>query len=267
VTVDPLVREVVGTYLSLADAAVPGLVQGLYLTGSVALDDFLQRRGDIDFVAVSVVPPSPAQTAALQQVHARLAGRVRRPFFEGPYVTWDELAGDPAAAEPGPYAHRGGLLPAVPHGRQPATWQVLSRHGVTMRGPEAQDLTVDTAPEELVVWARDSLARYWRPWWERSTRPLTSEGLACLGGEAAAWGVLGVSRAHRAIATGEAVSKTAAGEYAHKAFDAKWHRIVDECLRVRRGGGGRSAYATPVGRRTDALAFVDMAIDDARSRA
>jgi hypothetical protein len=266
VTLDPLVREVVGAYLTLTDAAVPGLVQGLYLTGSVALGDFLRRRGDIDFVAVSAVPPSPAQTAALHQVHARLAGHVRRPFFEGPYVTWDELADDPVAAAPGPYGHRGRLLPAVPHGRQPATWQVLSRHGVTMRGPDARDLTVDTSPHELVRWAGESLARYWRPWWERSSRPFASEGLACLGGEAVAWGVLGAARAHRAFTTGEAVSKTAAGEYAMAEFGPARHRIVEESLRIRRGGGGRSRYTGPLKRRADALAFVDMVIEDTRPR-
>ncbi|MGQ4513962.1 hypothetical protein [Streptomyces sp. DW26H14] len=266
-TVDSLVREVVGAYLSLTDAAVPGLVQGLYLTGSVALDDFRRRRGDIDFVAVTAVPPSPAQVAALQQAHVRLAGHVRRPFFEGPYVTWDELADDPSGATPGPYAHRSRLLPAVPHGRQPATWQVLSRHGVTMRGPGAQDLTVDTSPGELVRWAREGFARYWRPWWERSSRPFTSEGLAVLGGEAVEWGVLGVSRAHQALVTGEAVSKTAAGEYGHTAFDPVWHRILDESLRIRRGGEGRSGYAGPPARRRDALAFVKMVIEDAAARA
>ncbi|MCF3962526.1 aminoglycoside adenylyltransferase domain-containing protein [Streptomyces fuscigenes] len=265
-TVDPLVREVVGAYLTLTDAAVPGLVQGLYLTGSVALDDFLRRRGDVDFVAVSAVPASAGETAALQQVHARLAAHVRRPFFEGPYVTWDELAADPSAARPGPYAHRGGVLSGVTHGRQPATWQVLSRHGVTMRGPEARDLTVDTAPQELADWARDSLERYWRPWWERGSRPFSSEGLALLGSEAPAWGVLGISRAHRALATGEAVSKTEAGEYARKEFGPRWHRIVDEALRARRGGDGRSHYPVPPRRRADALAFVDMVIEDARSR-
>ncbi|MBP0459801.1 aminoglycoside adenylyltransferase domain-containing protein [Streptomyces montanisoli] len=262
-TLDPLVREVAGAYLTLADAAVPGLVQGLYLTGSVALGDFPRRGGDIDFVAVSAVPPSPAQTAALKQVHARLAGHVRRPFFEGPYVTWDELAGDPADAAPGPYAHRGGLLAAVPHGRQPATWQVLARHGVTLRGPHARDLTVDTSPGELVLWARESLTRYWRPWWERGSRLLTSEGLACLGAEAATWGVLGVSRAHRALATGEAVSKTAAGRYARAAFGPEHHRVLDECLRIRGGETGGRLYTNPLTRRRDVLAFVNAAIEDA----
>ncbi|GAA3722167.1 aminoglycoside adenylyltransferase domain-containing protein [Streptomyces tremellae] len=263
--VPPLVREVVRAYLSLTDAAAPGLVQGLYLTGSVALDDFVRPRGDIDFVAVSAVPPSPGETAALQRAHARLAARVRRPFFEGPYVTWDQLADDPSDAAPGPYAHRGGLLPAVGHGRQPATWQVLSRYGVTMRGPDARDLTVDTSPGELALWARDSLVRYWRPWWERGSRPLGQEGLACLGARAVAWGVLGVSRAHLALTRGEVASKTAAGEYARTAFGPAWHRIVDECLRVRRGEG-RGRYATPVGRRTDALAFVNMVIENALAR-
>jgi len=36
----PLVREVIAAYLALVDCDAPGLVQGLYLTGSVALSDF-----------------------------------------------------------------------------------------------------------------------------------------------------------------------------------------------------------------------------------
>jgi hypothetical protein len=52
-TVHSLVSEVASTYLSAVDAALPGFVQGLYLTGSVALDDFYPAWSDIDFVAVS----------------------------------------------------------------------------------------------------------------------------------------------------------------------------------------------------------------------
>jgi hypothetical protein len=36
----PLVRQVVGAYLEAVDGEAPGLVEGLYLVGSAALDDF-----------------------------------------------------------------------------------------------------------------------------------------------------------------------------------------------------------------------------------
>jgi hypothetical protein len=46
------VDRVVTRYLALVDAAAPGVVEGLYLVGSVALDDFHPRASDVDFIAV-----------------------------------------------------------------------------------------------------------------------------------------------------------------------------------------------------------------------
>jgi hypothetical protein len=38
---------------------------------------------------------------------------------------------------------------------------------------------------------------------------------------------------------------------------------VNECLRIRRGGEGRSLYWEPLLRRREGLAYMDMVIDDA----
>jgi hypothetical protein len=46
-----VVDQVVDAYLRMVDAEVAGLVEGLYLVGSVALGDFRPRGSDIDFVA------------------------------------------------------------------------------------------------------------------------------------------------------------------------------------------------------------------------
>ncbi len=54
-------------------------------------------------------------------------------------------------------------------------------------------------------------------------------------------------------------SKSAAGEHALQAFEPRWHRIVKESLRIRRGEG-KSLYGSPFARRRDALDFVAMAI-------
>jgi hypothetical protein len=46
--------------------------------------------------------------------------------------------------------------------------------------------------------------------------------------------VLGAPRLHCTIATGEVVSKDAAGEYALATFDPEWHPIIKEGLAYQR---------------------------------
>ncbi|MFF2662049.1 nucleotidyltransferase domain-containing protein [Kitasatospora sp. NPDC058032] len=263
-TVHPLVHEIADAYLALADAASPGLVEGLYVVGSTALDDFHPARSDIDFVAVTADPVTAEQLGGLERAHALLAVRYPRPAFDGPYLTWDELAGPPAQAPPGPHVFGGTVRHRVASDRTPVLWHTLARHGVTLCGPRAQELMIDTNPEELAGWTVANLEEYWRPWWRRSSRLASRPGLACLNGSGPVWGVLGVSRLHYTLATGRIASKRGAGEYARAVFDERWHRIVDECLRIRAGGRGRSLYPNPFVRRADALAFMDMAIESAR---
>nr|BEK70369.1 hypothetical protein KPHV_75960 [Kitasatospora purpeofusca] len=263
-TVHPLVHEIADAYLTLVDAAAPGLVEGLYVVGSAALGDFHPARSDIDFVAVSADPVTAAQLAGLERAHARLAARYPRPAFDGPYLTWHELAGPPAQAAPGPQVFGGTVRHRVRTDRTPVLWHTLARHGVTLCGPRAQELMIDTSPGELAVWTAESLEEYWRPWRRRSSRLASRSGLALLNGAGPAHGVLGVSRAHYTLATGRIASKRGAGEYARAVFDERWYRIVDECLRIRDGGRRRSRYPNPFTRRADALAFMDMAIESAQ---
>lgn len=50
------VSDVVDTYLRVVDEEAPGLVEGLYLVGSVALGEFRPHTSDVDFVAVTAEP-------------------------------------------------------------------------------------------------------------------------------------------------------------------------------------------------------------------
>ena len=64
------VQHLVDNFLDAVDDEAPGLVERLYLTGSVALGDFRPRESDVDFVAVVAARPNGASIAAL--------GRARR---------------------------------------------------------------------------------------------------------------------------------------------------------------------------------------------
>jgi hypothetical protein len=186
------------------------------------------------------------------------------PFFDGIYVTWDDLADRPTRAESAPYTQGGRFHPHGDGGRNPVTWHTLANHGVVRRGPTLRTVAIFADPADLAAWTLDNLNGYWRRWRERSTRPFSKAGLAALGSWSPAWGVLGVSRLHYTLATGGIISKEGAGMYALDAFPERWHRVVHECLRIRRGEDSPSLYRTPMTRRHEALAFIGMVIEDAR---
>jgi hypothetical protein len=144
-SIPAIVTDTIQSYLALADAEAPGLVEGLYLEGSVALGDFRPRASDIDFVAVTAEPPDTAVLAALARVHDRLRRQRRRPFFDGLYLTWSDLADGPAAATGRPASSEGRFRPiSGPGHANPVTWHTIAGHGVTLRGPEPSDLDIWT---------------------------------------------------------------------------------------------------------------------------
>ena len=141
---------------------------------------------------------------------------------------------------------------------QPVTWHELAWHGAVVRGPHRTDIPVSTDSAQLVAWTRQNMADYWRPWHARAHPPLSKLGLAGLGTWAPAWGVLGVARQRFTVSTGRLASKSAAGLDGRDVYPARWHRIIDECLRIRCGSRTGSRYVSPFDRRRDALEFTDV---------
>src|SRR3954453_12471101 len=90
------VEETCATYLDLADRYAPGLVQGLYLQGSIALGDYRPGISDIDFVAVVSRTPDVRTLASVHADLRRVRGSI---LFDGLYVEADDLRRDPALAE------------------------------------------------------------------------------------------------------------------------------------------------------------------------
>jgi hypothetical protein len=116
------------------------------------------------------------------------------------------------------------------------------------------------ARDDFHAGASDVVNAYWRPWLARARRPLSKLGVAALGAWAPAWGVLGVARQRFTIDTGRITSKLGAGTYARELFPSRWHRIIEECIRIRTDGAGPSRYGWPPTRRRDALDFMEYVI-------
>jgi hypothetical protein len=254
-------QPIVDAFLEAVDAEAPGLVEGLYLVGSVALHDFRPRRSDIDFVVVMGQRPNEEALAALARIHAQLQRRWRRPYFDGIYTNWTDLAHDPTHLRQCPSAHEGRFYPTGPG--DIVAWHTLAHHGIRCRGPAVADITVWTNAAVLAAWTNDNLDSYWqRRVLDRGANIFTPHGLASLSEWACEWCVTGVSRLHYTLATSAITSKEGAAVYARDTFPARWQRVIEEALRIRRGSGTRSSYRSPLARRRDVRAFTEMVIAD-----
>ncbi len=242
------------------DAGAPGLVTGLYLVGSLALDGYREGISNVDFIALASRPPVGEDLAVLRRVHAGLSGGRGRPDLRGVYLPEGDL-------HPGPVpvsdqvrvlVNQGEIRTEYDHEPSPADLFILRRRGLAFRGPDPQELGVTVDGGDLTRWAATNLVTYWTPWVDSYARSVWPGALS---GRRVRWGVLGVARLHYSLATGDVTTKEEAARHAARRFGPAWHDILDEALRLRRRGRGTS-YRTPIARRRDAVDFIRTAIAD-----
>ncbi len=267
----PPVADRVDDLLGRLDRALPGRVEGFYVVGSTCLGAFRVGRSDIDFVAIADGGLDAAELRRLRAVHrsrwaAALIGdavlRRRWPLVcNGSYLERGALSRSPSevTALAGHVAGRfttGGGVDV-----NPVTWYTLARHGIAVRGPDPGSLEIHTDPAELRAWTRENLDTYWRDWLARARRSGPGRARA-LPRRFAARGVIGVSRLHYTLATGEIISKEAAGEYALATFGPRWRVVIEDALAFWRGDPLPTAYGGRRGIRLgDAAEFVAHVID------
>jgi hypothetical protein len=258
----PEVSRAMSAYARLVDDRLPGRIRGLYLAGSVALDDYRPGRSDIDFVAVCDTALQPAELETLRQVHTELRRTMPAkggPELDGIYLTWPALAAAPVGLSV-PYCLRGRFEAGGDFAVNPVTWCILHRHAVPLRGPAKPVVHHDD--QMLREWCRETLRSYWGSY-VRLARGYGAHRLFSLSRDVTVWGVLGVARCHATIRTGAMISKTAAGAYALDVFPARWGPILREAVAGRCGSDSRSSYRNIFTRRRDTLAFMEHVISDA----
>ena len=103
------VETALGRYLEIIDSVAPGLVEGLYVVGSYALDDWVEGCSDIDIVAVSAEPATDDDFGSLRTAHAILTEQQPAPAIDGPYLAWGDLVVEPATGLHRPWTLDGTL--------------------------------------------------------------------------------------------------------------------------------------------------------------
>jgi hypothetical protein len=231
------VEAITSEYLKLIDSLLPGLVVGFSVTGSIPLGDYRPGRSDIDGVVIVSEPVT--DPAVVEPVHAKLP---ERPYFDVTYLTADALAAPPDHRQPAVYTIDGEFRdPAVVGPVTPVLWSELARQSIPVRATPG--LAVLDDHQALVDHTRANLTSYWQPQLDRLEQYAASlPGDQELEGSIVPWYVLGIPRLHALLATGNIISKTAAGEHAAAVFPT----YADLCTRALNHRSGQSVPFTAV---------------------
>ncbi|MEO7751781.1 MAG: hypothetical protein ABIS35_00055 [Terracoccus sp.] len=260
--VPDVVRALCDTHVELVEAAVPGLLEGLHLHGSIGFGGEFHAGSDVDFIATITRRPTDDDVAALQRVHAGIGKRWESPAYDGIYLLEEDLTGSPDDVPPVPGVLDGwfdvGRHADVAH----ITWRELRDHGVTMHGRSLRDVGVWSDDAALHEATRHNLDTYWRGQLEALGHHPREAALP----QAAEWGGLGAPRLHHLLATGRPTSKSGGGRWALEAFPQ--HReLALEALRVREQPDAPSTYAAePARRARDLIALLADVVADGVAR-
>lgn len=198
------------TWLTAYDEVAPGVIEGLYIVGSVALDDWTSHS-DIDIIAVVADPSDPDLPGDLAAAHAVAAQRVDA-AVDGPFVAWGDLAVPPVGVAR-PWVLDGEFhVDGESFELNPVTWYTLAMYGITVRGDVASSLGVPLDLTDRRHWVRDNLHSYWRGVGRQLAAALETDLVAETTESAVLeWVALGVVRMLYTWETGDVTSKSGAG--------------------------------------------------------
>jgi len=206
------VADALRTWLGAHDEVTPRTVEGLYVVGSVALDDWTPHS-DIDIVAVVADPSDPDLVDELAAAQSVLRSRSDAKI-DGPYVGWGDLV-VPAMAVQRPWVLDGVYhLDGESFEINPVTWYTLDVHGIALRGVPAAQIGVWHDVEERRSFVAGNLDTYWRGVGAALAAGLAEADEEEWGGEILEWVALGVARMLYTFETGEVASKSGAGRWA-----------------------------------------------------
>ena len=230
-------ESALATYLEIVDEVAPGLVEGLYVVGSFALDDWIEDVSDINIVAVTAEPATDEDFRTLLTAHAVLAEAQPKPEINGAYLAWGDLVIEPATGLHRPWVlanqlHHDGDCFEI----NPVTWFALAKHGRTARGPAPSRIEIPIDTEARVRWVVDNVQTYWSDVAQQVEQACADDGSAAFETGALVWCTLGSLRQHYTAFSGDITSKRGAGEHGLREAPTALHPVIRAAMDRRAAG-------------------------------
>jgi len=83
--------KIVADFLEKISSIEPTFVEGLYLTGSLPMNDFYCNKSDIDFLVLCKRLPDKKDTKQLRNIHKIITKRFSKPDLSGTYLAIDSI--------------------------------------------------------------------------------------------------------------------------------------------------------------------------------
>ena len=253
------VNQVLNPYFNLINSQLPSIFEGFYLSGSISLRAYDKKYSDIDFVAVTNRELTKQDITILKKVHSIIKKRFRDTDLDGIYIqknhldSSDQLSNSCLGFLDGKQKSKSFAINSID------AYQ-LKRYGITLIGQEPVIINYEVNWDILLKGMLLNLNTYWQNWRNSCDRILSSRFIGSYFSlQQIEWGVTGVSRLYYTFRERDITSKIGAAEYALKTVPKRWHMIINESMRLRKGNP-KSYYKSIIQRRSDALGYIDYII-------
>lgn len=256
------VTEILEEYFNLLDSKLPNLIEGFYIYGSISLGAFDYGFSDVDFIAVAKRNITETDISILKKVHHHIKKKFPKTDLMGMYVMRKDLEGKEHNKETCPCFIGGKFQGLKIFNINSIDAYQIKKYGITIKGKEISQYGYKVNWDILIPEMVDNLNTYWVRWKNRCEKfySIFYIGLL-LNLSLVEWGVLGVSRLYYTFREKDITSKVGAGEYALETVPRKWHKIIREAMRLRKGIK-KSYYNSVFERRRDTLNYIDFMIKE-----
>jgi hypothetical protein len=248
------VQQVLDEYIALVQETLPGLLTGVYLHGSLALNAFNPGLSDIDFITITSRRCTATDIDTLRALHHTLTQRYPLAQLEGCYLQVQDVGRFEDTMPPHPYVHDGIFHASGYHDINAVTWWILKHRGIAVSGPPPDQFDIHIDWENLLVKMHHNLNTYWASFTtnpQRMTWLMKDYGVQ--------WAVLGVLRQFYTFREQAITSKAGAGMYGLMHTPQQWHQLIQEAINIR-AGSATSSYRFRIVRAIAARAFLQLII-------
>ncbi|MGM0836591.1 MAG: aminoglycoside adenylyltransferase domain-containing protein [Bacillota bacterium] len=261
------IKEVIHEFVERVERSFPGFLQDFYIYGSLSLGAFQKGFSDIDFIVLINQHPTDDELQRLKEFHKHMQGKFSGAILDGYYLVKEEMEAENQRIIPSHYFSEGKYKGKRSFSKDSIDAFQLKKYGITIKGLPAEDLNYSVDMDTLLKEQIKNVNTYWQNWLDDCKRfPSTNYFSSFVSIKSIDWGVLGLTRLFYTIREMDITSKVGAGEYALGTVPEKWHKIIEEAIRCRKGEK-KSLYRSARKRRADALAYMEYVIGECNALA
>jgi hypothetical protein len=229
----PQVRDILHKFTARLKHLDPDLVEGIYLTGSLALQDFHPRKSDIDLVLLCKALPDKQLQRKISVVHKTIETEFPASTLNCWYITYASLDYNPISNPPALLFEKGKLR-HQPQGISPVTLYELSKYSLFVSGIPVDELSIRVSPKEINDFLYLNINSYWSGWLDKHNKWSHGKLILLLFPRMTEWVILGLTRQFYTLKTGLIASKSQAGHYAIQHLPREHHDIIAKAIQIRK---------------------------------